>query len=262
MRAVEALETLELLGSTQWGVVTTAQARAAGVSNVQLARLANDGTLSRVRHGVYALPSASTGPLQDLRAAWLAASGPDTPDERGVVVSGVSAAAVHELGDLVPSRHEFSSTKRRQSSQPDVQFRRARLSRDEVTVVDGLPVTTVERTVTDLTSRGVDADHLATVLEDAVTSTRSTPSALASALERHAHQYLADNGADLLVQLAPAKVNYWAASLAKTLTDTLTVQLTRDLQKSLATSLSGNVSPRAFEEAVTRAAFHTLARTA
>jgi predicted transcriptional regulator of viral defense system len=54
MRALDVLETLELLGSGQWGLVTTAQANEAGVSKMQLSRLAARGTVQRVRHGVYA----------------------------------------------------------------------------------------------------------------------------------------------------------------------------------------------------------------
>lgn len=233
MRAVEALETLELLGSAQWGLVTTSQARSAGLSNVQLARLTDQGTLARVRHGVYALPSAGTDPLQDLRAAWLAAS----RDEEHVVVSGASAAAVHGLGDLVPSHHEFTAAGRRQSAQTDVRFHRADLPDGDVVVVDGLPVTSVERTVQDLSGRALDADHLATVLEDAVTRSEANPRKLASALERNARHYHSPSGAQLLASLAPASAAYWAA-LAKNLADGATVQLSPELREGLTFALT------------------------
>ncbi|WP_396654756.1 MULTISPECIES: type IV toxin-antitoxin system AbiEi family antitoxin domain-containing protein [unclassified Microbacterium] len=233
MRAVDALETLELLGSAQWGLVTTSQARSAGLTNVQLARLADRGTLYRVRHGVYALPSAGADPLQDLRAAWLAAG----RDDERVVVSGASAAAVHGLGDLVPSRHEFTSAERRQSAQADVRFHRATLPDADVVVVDGLPVTSVERTVQDLSGRALDADHLATVLEDAVTRSHANPRKLASALERNAHRYHSPSGARLLASLAPASAPYWAA-VAKSLADGATVQVSPELREGLALALT------------------------
>lgn len=257
MRAVDALETLELLGSAQWGLVTTAQARDAGLSNVQLARLTDQGTLTRVRHGVYALPSSGAGPLQDLRAAWLAAA---RHDDR-VVVSGASAAVVHGLGDLVPSHHEFSSGVRRQSSQPDVRFHRGAFAPDEVTVVDGLPVTTVERTVADLTARGVDSDHLATVLADAVTTSHTSPKALATALQRNAHRYYAPDGATLLAELAPSNAAYWTA-VAQSVVEGQTVDVSSDLRKSLAVLLTNSVDTRSLEQAFANLARSAVARAA
>lgn len=233
MRAVDALETLELLGSAQWGLVTTSQARSAGLSNVQLARLADQRTLTRVRHGVYALPSARTDSLQDLHAAWLAAS----RDGERVVVSGASAATVHGLGDVVPARHEFTAAGRRQSAQPDVRFHRTDLSDGEVVLVDGLPVTSVERTVEDLSGSALDADHLATVLEDAVTRSQANPRKLASALERNARHYAAASGAQLLADLAPASASYWAA-VAKSLADGATLHVSAELRQGLSAALS------------------------
>jgi predicted transcriptional regulator of viral defense system len=48
------------IADEQWGLVTTAQARAASVSPQSMARLANEGVLERVAHGVYrVLPADS-----------------------------------------------------------------------------------------------------------------------------------------------------------------------------------------------------------
>lgn len=195
MLAVDALEALELVGSSQWGLVTTAQAAGAGVSKMQLSRLTGRGTLLRVRHGVYALPSAAAGPLQGLRAAWLAA-GPD----HTVVVSGQSAATVHGLGELVPARYEFTVSARRQTSQADLRYRRAPLPAADVVTVDGLPVTSLPRTVHDLTMAGTDVGHLAVVVKDALES-GTHASALAAALDPGAHRYKQQSGQELLAWL-------------------------------------------------------------
>ncbi|WP_417562856.1 type IV toxin-antitoxin system AbiEi family antitoxin domain-containing protein [Microbacterium sp.] len=205
MRAVDALETLELLGSTQRGLVTAAQARAARVSGVELMRLADAGKVTRARHGVYALPSAGVDPLQDLRAAWLAASA-----NGDVVVSGASAAVVHDLGDVVAAHHEFTSAARRQSRQPDVRFRRASLHTRDVTLVDGLPVTTVVRTAADLARASLDRDHLAGVLVDAIEDPEVDVAELAKALDPSASRYGAVSGTALLIAVAP---NYPNAEL-------------------------------------------------
>ncbi|MDQ7880324.1 type IV toxin-antitoxin system AbiEi family antitoxin domain-containing protein [Microbacterium sp. QXD-8] len=198
MRAVDALEVLELLGSTQRGLVTTAQAREAGLSGVDLTRLAASGKALRVRHGVYALPSAGVDRLQDLRAAWLAASA-----NGDVVVSGASAAAVHGLGDLVPAAHDFTAPVRRQSTLPDVRFHRAKLNDNDVTVVDGLPVTTVVRTATDLAASSLDSGHLAGFLSAAVEDRDVDVEELAQALSPHAAHYGFDTGRALLAGFAP-----------------------------------------------------------
>lgn len=205
MRAVDALEALELAGSTQRGLVTTAQAREAGLAGVDLTRLADAGRLLRVRHGVYVLPSAGVDRLQQLRAAWLAASA-----NGDVVVSRASAAAVHRLGDLVPATHEFTAAVRRQSTLPDVRFHRAALSDDEVVLVDGLPVTSVVRTVGDLAASSLDSDQLARVLSDAVERPGVGMEALATALTPHAARYGFDSGRALLAGMAPG---YLAAAL-------------------------------------------------
>ncbi|WP_291046613.1 type IV toxin-antitoxin system AbiEi family antitoxin domain-containing protein [Herbiconiux sp.] len=206
MRAVDALEVLELLGSTQRGLVTTAQARESGLSGVDLTRLTDSGKLHRVRHGVYALPSAGADRLQDLRGAWLAASA-----NGDVVVSGASAAVVHGLGDLVPAAHEFTAPVRRQSTLPDLRFHRAELSDDDLTVVDGLPVTTVVRTAADLAASLLDSDHLAGVLSAAVENLDVDVEELAQALSPYARRYGFDSGRALLAEAAPG---YVAAALS------------------------------------------------
>jgi predicted transcriptional regulator of viral defense system len=199
MYAVDVLETLELVGSTQWGLVTTAQAHGAGVSKMQLSRLSDRGTVQRVRHGVYALPSADTGPLQGLRAAWLATGSGPAGTQPLAVVSGESAAAVHGLGDLLPSKYEFTSASRRQTTQSDTRYRKRQLPDEDVTWVDGLPVTSVARTIRDLAATGIDFDHLATAVRDAVTNTNVASEALVQALEPSAKRLSSPDGNALLI---------------------------------------------------------------
>lgn len=221
MKVIEALTLLELLGSDQWGLVTTAQATANGVTRNMLARMADDGTLQRVRHGVYALPSATHGPLQDLRAAWLATDSKTFAGQRvasDVVVSGASAASVHRLGDLVPSRHEFTSPIRRQSAQPDVRYRRRELHDADVTVIDGLPVTSVVRTVSDLADDQTDFDHLAEVVRDALNQPQVRASELSAILAPQAARFGAEGGKELLTRMVRASgADHKAADLAETL---------------------------------------------
>jgi predicted transcriptional regulator of viral defense system len=199
--SVDVLESLELVGSSQWGLVTTGQAHKAGVSKMQLSRLADRGTVQRVRHGVYALPSADTGPLQGLRAAWLATGSQPAGNQPPAVVSGESAAAVHGLGDLLPSKYEFTTGVRRQTTQPDTRYRKRYLSDDDVIRANGLPVTTVARTVRDLATGGTDFDHLAAVVRDALATKDVASTALIRALEPAAERFGLSDGKALLTAL-------------------------------------------------------------
>lgn len=204
MRSVDVLESLELVGSSQWGLVTTAQAYEAGVSKMHLSRLAERGTVQRVRHGVYALPSADTGPLQGLRAAWLATGSQPAGNQPLAVVSGESAAAVYGLGDVLASKYEFTAAVRRQTTQPDIRYRKRDLPDGDVAWVDGLPVTSVARTVNDLAAGGTDFDHLAAVVRDAVATTDVTSDSLVQALEPAAERFGSPDGNAMLAALLKA----------------------------------------------------------
>ena len=245
MRALEVLELLELLGSSQWGLVTTAQAHEAGVSKMQLSRLFDRGTVRRVRHGVYALPSADTGPLQGLRAAWLATGSKPAGNRPLAVVSGESAAAVHGLGDLLPAKYEFTTTVRRQTTQSDTRYRKRDLPDEEVTWVNGLPVTTVARTIRDLATGGTDFDHLAVAVRDAVTHSDVASDTLVRALEPAAERFRSPNGNALLISALEAAgfrpdtrlLELVAPQLRENLLRTLTPQLQEVVRQTVAEQL-------------------------
>ena len=194
LSAGTVLAALEEIGAMQWGLVTTGQAQQAGIERVWLSRLLDRGVIHRVRHGVYALPSATHGPFQELQAAWLATDRTQTLEERvignnDVVVSHISASNVHELGDIVAVRHEFSSPQRRQTAQQDVYFYRRKLNPEDVVLKDGLPLTSVPRTIADLAALHIDFDHLAQVVKDALDKGLVDFPTLASWLQTSARVY-------------------------------------------------------------------------
>src|SRR5665647_3232735 len=134
------------LAAGQWGLLTTAQAARESITRLQLARLADAGVLERLGRGVYATTSSADEHLS-LRAAWLALDPTRTAEERlkspttTGVVSHASAAGLHNLGDL---------------------------TRQDVTIVEGLPVTTEERTIADLLRAGHDPEHIAQIIGQGV----------------------------------------------------------------------------------------------
>jgi hypothetical protein len=190
-------------------MITVAQAAAAGVSRVDLSRLVADGVLEPVVSAsrVYRLAGSPSDPdLDGLRGAWLQL-GDDRPGvERlrapDAVVRGRSATLVHRLGDLLAERHEFYVRSRRQLRRPDVRtLVRADLPALDWTVVDGLPVTTVTRTVVDLLAEAEDVSAVARLCQDAVRAGAVDAGMLASAVDPFAAAYGVGSGAALAAVL-------------------------------------------------------------
>jgi predicted transcriptional regulator of viral defense system len=187
------------LALSQWGLITTAQARAEGLTGQQLARLADAGALERLRHGVYRVAGSPPRLHEDLSAAWLALSPAKTAHERLAdddveVVSHRSAAVMHELGDLDADRLEFTTRGRRQTRDTQVRLHRRRRGAGAWTLVDGLPVTTVLTTIGDLAATLLDGGHLAGVVRDAVTTHHVDVAEVSAVLSPYAHRYGAPLG--------------------------------------------------------------------
>jgi predicted transcriptional regulator of viral defense system len=193
------------IAAEQWGLITTAQAEAAGSSRKAVGRLARAGTLERLAQGVYRLAGTPADPRDDLRAAWLAldpgrVAGTRLRDDVPEVVSHRSAAVLYELGDLDADRHEFTVAGRRQTRRPDIRFHKAGLSAADWGIVDGLPCTTVVRTITDLAADRTDGGHLAGVVRDALTVKHVDVDQLARALTPYAARYgVADGDGEALL---------------------------------------------------------------
>jgi predicted transcriptional regulator of viral defense system len=165
--------TLARLGSIaerRWGLFTTAQAAAVGVSRKQLSRMATAGAIERVAHGVYRAGGAPAQEHEPIYATWLALGGATTPrTEAGassLVAAGATAAVVHEIADFLLVGFDFIVPTRKGTRLPGVHLRIRPLTPDEVMPVNGLPTLTVERTIADL----VDVDTDMSLVGDAVRS--------------------------------------------------------------------------------------------
>lgn len=201
----EAVALVSHLAAGQWGLLTTAQAEREGVTRLQLARLAEAGVLDRVDHGVYATTSAAPE-HQALRVAWIALDRARTAEERLVdpiaagVVSHTSAAALHHLGDLLDDTPEITLPERKQTRR-GIRLHRGTLSDADVTIVDGLPTTTEERTVADLLRDGHDLEHIAQIIGQAARRGVIDLADLAVRLEPVARRYGQTDGPALVEHL-------------------------------------------------------------
>jgi hypothetical protein len=214
------------IAASQWGLLTTAHAEAAGVSRSSLARMCDRGDLERVGQGVYVLAGADDA-LTPLRAAWLSLAPPLTPEERlaqlpGLaVVSHASAAALHRLGDLPHDLTEFIVPELRRTIRPGVRLYQAHLEATDVTIAEGLPVTIIERTIADLlgSRRHGDPEHIARIVGDALVEARLDVDRLAVLLDPLASRYKHPDGeavVDWLVELSGNGPTALAAKLSAT----------------------------------------------
>ncbi|MDW8805404.1 substrate-binding domain-containing protein [Streptomyces scabiei] len=162
MTQADVLRALDARAAGQWGLVTTAQAKLDGVQGVQLLRLERSGALESVGHGVYRLAASPPPEHLRIKVAWLRLD-PGTPvrdrctdGPRSGVVSHFSACAVHGLGGRPQDPVELTVSSRRTTRDETVVLHRARTDAEDIIVVDGLPVTTVPRTVVDLLAARAD----------------------------------------------------------------------------------------------------------
>lgn len=174
MRWNDALRLLAEVTPYQWGMVTSAQAGVYGVTRLDLARLSQAGHLKRLAHGVYMDSGAPSDQFEDLHAAWLSTEPKLMAEARladrahGVLVAGASAARLHDIGDLWTDRYDFVTARRRQSQRAEIRYRQRFLDSEDVALVHGLPVLTVERTIADLVEEVGDLSLVADALRDAV----------------------------------------------------------------------------------------------
>lgn len=163
------------IAMNQWGMITTKQARLNGVARANLAHRIRTGELERTGHyGVCRMAAVPTSPLDDLRAAWLSTNPGVLAPERtalpqpDAVIASAAAAMVHGIGDVYPAPYRVVVPERRQSTTGAVAYSWRPLDSRDVTLIDGLPVTTRERTIVDLLGDEGDVSIAADALRDAL----------------------------------------------------------------------------------------------
>jgi predicted transcriptional regulator of viral defense system len=151
------------IAAEQHGYVTTRDARNIGVDPVQLRLLTARGRLERAGRSVYRVPVLPRGEHDDLAAAvsWTLGRG---------VISHESALALHALADVNPSRIHLTVPRDnhpRAAGGELYRVHRRDLKATDVTSVDGIPVTTVARTIKDCVATGTDPYQLRAAIQRA-----------------------------------------------------------------------------------------------
>jgi len=190
------------LAAGQHGVVSRSQLLDAGIRPTTLRDRVSRGHLVPLHRGVYAVGHAHLRPNGYRLAAVLAV-------EPGAVLSHRDAAALHGLRSGGGTRIDVSTSAQRASTPRISVHGRRTLDGRDVTTVDGIPATTVARTLVDL-AEVVPADALRKALSEAerqhVLDTKGIEEALerrrgrrgpATAKLRAALRDLGDHGATL-----------------------------------------------------------------
>ena len=150
------------------GLVTAEQTRSAGFTDSVLTRLVQRGRLERTSRGVYRIPHFPPGRFSQYREAvlWAKANrGPDT-----LAISHATALAVYGISDANPHLIHLTvpkSARLRREKPKSVIIHRADLTKDDTTVHEGIPLTTISKTVTDLLRSGSRIDLLRQAISDA-----------------------------------------------------------------------------------------------
>jgi predicted transcriptional regulator of viral defense system len=166
------------IAEAQAGYFTAKQASAVGYSRQLLGHHAQAGNFKRVHHGIYRLTRYPNSPREDLYIAWLRC-GPHA------VISHDSALELYELSDAMPIDIHVTVPRGSSLRRSGIRLHTGKLRPDEVTSWQGLPVTTIERTIADVVARGAQEWVVQQAIREAIARGRLLPDALLAQAQRH-----------------------------------------------------------------------------
>jgi predicted transcriptional regulator of viral defense system len=177
MLKVEIFQRLYEVAEAQAGYLTTGQAEAAGVDRPRLSRYVATGRLQRVRWGVYRLVHFPRSRHEDLFIAWLE-TGPDS------VISHESALALYDLSDALPAAIHLTVPRTASRRRHGLRLHTSQISPEEITSYEGLPVTTVPRTIADVAQAGLSPELVDHAVREAIARGLALPQELEAAAAR------------------------------------------------------------------------------
>jgi predicted transcriptional regulator of viral defense system len=145
------MDELYALAEAQEGLFTSKEARLAGFADSVLVRLAQRGRLERVSRGVYRISHYPSDRLAQYREAILWAQASQGP--AAVVISHETALLLYRISDVNPTRVHLTvpvSARLRRERPKWITIHHANLSPDEASEYEGIPVTTVARSIMDV----------------------------------------------------------------------------------------------------------------
>ncbi len=165
------------LAEQQAGYFTARQAARAGFSGERLTDYAKSGRFQRVAHGIYRLAQFPSSRFEDLFVAWLKC-GPKS------AISHESALALYDLSDVLPGEVHVTVPRTASRRRKGIRLHTNRLRPADVVKREGLPVTSVPRTIADVARAGLSEDHVARAIQDALERGLTTQQALLAEARR------------------------------------------------------------------------------
>jgi predicted transcriptional regulator of viral defense system len=145
------MDELFVLAEEHDGLLTSKEARAAGIQDSVLVRLAQRGRLERMTRGVYRIAHYPSDRFAQHREAVLWAKACQGPER--IALSHETALLLYGISDANPSRVNLTvptSARLRRKCPEWVAIHRANLSPEDIGEHEGLPVTTVSRSIMDV----------------------------------------------------------------------------------------------------------------
>ncbi len=188
-----ALSRVSDLLSSQWGLVTGAQALSRSLTDADLRSLSDSGLLEAVHDGVYLSsrePSAAV--LTMVRARWLAMF-PEIPAQERLpeqgVISHATAALLLGIGEFLLDPVECTGTELRRHLPTGVKAHDGVVARADMLSLEGLPVTSAGRTIEDLVADDADGGHIGRAIRAALAHSLVTRHGLAARLNAYSGKY-------------------------------------------------------------------------
>jgi hypothetical protein len=161
-RELVADHAVAAIADRQGGVISRTQLVALGFSAAAIDRRVRAGRLHLLYRGVYSVGHRVVGVIGRLWAAVLACG-------QGSVVSHASAAAALEIRASAARTIDVTVGPGGRARRPGIRMHRSGLlSPDEVTTLDGLPITTPARTLLDLAASGLRGRRMESALDQAL----------------------------------------------------------------------------------------------
>jgi len=180
------LQELVALALPRSGYFTAAEALGRGISRRMLSHHTSAGTLERLAYGIYRLQPWPPHPHEEMLITTLWAG-------NGSAISHASALALHGLGmeEAPPLIHVTVSAPFR-GRRKGVAVHRGSPQAHEVEVVDGVPVTSVNRTLLDIAAADPATARAATrlALERGLSSVESLEDAVRAGGDEHVRRLL------------------------------------------------------------------------
>ncbi|MDT8437039.1 MAG: type IV toxin-antitoxin system AbiEi family antitoxin domain-containing protein [Gemmatimonadota bacterium] len=158
-----AYDTVVAIAKEQHGLVTTSQARQQGVNPHTIKKMARRGNIERVSWGVYRVPSIPLTSYSEYMEAVL------WPGNDSTTISYESALTMYGVSDVSPGRIHLTvpeSYRTHRDVPKRLELHHADLEPGDIHRIEGVPVTTFERTIRDCQRAHIGSRLLRQAIEE------------------------------------------------------------------------------------------------